>query len=136
MGCDHSGFEFICSFCFQFSTFSLNSVWFLHIWRLSILNIIKLLFPVEMEMGYILGYTWKTERLEKAWGVASDCSVQMCNLGDWARQIPSLPEPCGENYFVFHCHPLCWHKGFIFLGSSDSFTPAQLVLLKVFHVYP
>lgn len=91
MGCDHSGFGFICSFCFQFSTFSPNSVWFPHIWSLSILNVIKLPFPVEMEMGYILGYTWKTERLEKAWGVASDCSVQMCKLGDWSRQIPSLP---------------------------------------------
>ena len=90
MECDHSGFGFICSFCFQFSTFSPNSVWFPHIWSLSILNVIKLPFPVEMEMGYILGYTWKTERLEKAWGVASGCSVQMCNLGDWSRQIPSL----------------------------------------------
>ena len=66
--CDHSGFGFTCSFCFQFSTFSPSYIWFPHIWSLSILNIIKLPFPVEMGMGYILGYTWKTKRLEKALG--------------------------------------------------------------------
>lgn len=100
--CDHSGFGFACSFCFQCNTFSPRYIWIPHIWSLSILNIIKLPLPIEMGMGYILGYTWQTKRLEKAWGVASNCSVQMCNLSDWCHQIPN-PRVLGGNEFVVHC---------------------------------
>lgn len=97
--CDHSGFGFTFSFCFQFSTFSPNYIWFPHIWSLSILNVIKLPFPVEMGMGYILGYTWKTKRLEKAWGVTSNCSVQMCNFGNCAAKPQTFLESWGKWIF-------------------------------------
>lgn len=116
--------------CFQFSTFSPRYIWFPHIWSLSILNIIKFSFPVEMRMGYFLGYTWKTKRLEKAWGVASNCPVQMCNLGDWCCQIPNFPGSCGESQFDFHFYPLCWHKGFISLAPLTHLSLVCLLSLK------
>ena len=63
-------------------------------------------------MGYILGYTWKTERLEKAWGVASDCSLQMCDLGDCSCQIPSLPRALWGKWLCFSLlSPLLAQRG-------------------------